>query len=442
MQKSTWQRSHSHPNGLQTPKPRPLPVSEVTKSKLGKFKYDVAHDSEQPQQDEGASTKTPQAGHTTTPIGRLNWRDLVEPSPNVEDEVVESPSDRIMWDSKRESAFAAGLSPMVGRKGKKRARSSSPVSSPATEKPGAPSVNVKKLAKALRSPHADPTLELWDRYSLTNNESPALAVGFTNPSLAQLVISSSPRPPKDGAPARSGSSLRRTMSAGIQSLKRRKIEKQLKPGSQGSRGQRDLEAASKSSLVSALLETVTSSMQDLSQGETPATCTAESPTPARRAAQPTVKLEASTNSTLDNMDYFDDDFDDAYDDDALMEMEKTVTSTALSQTPSKPARASPKTTVPKPEPKAPAKNLDEFDDLEEDAFDDDLLLADTSIPKPIEPKLEKREPVAVLADEFDDEFGDDIAEEFDIEAMEFAATQTTKKNSSNIATVCTSRNGI
>lgn len=328
MQKSTWQRSHSHPNGLQTPKPKPLPVSEVTKSKLNKFKYDAADKNGQPQQDEAASTKTPQAEHTTTPIGRLNWRDLVEPSPNVEDEVVESPNDRIMWDSKRESAFAAGLSPMVGRKGKKRARSSSPVSSPATEKPGAPSVNVKKLAKALRSPHADPTLELWDRYSLTNNESPASAVGFTNPSLAQLMVSSSPRPTKDGAPARSGSSLRRTMSAGIQSLKRRKIEKQLKPGSQGSRGQRDLEAASKSSLVSALLETVTSSMQDLSQGETPTKCTAESPSVGKkRAAPPTIQSEASTNSTLDNLDYFDDDFDD----DVFMEMEKTVTSTALSQ---------------------------------------------------------------------------------------------------------------
>lgn len=131
------------------------------------------------------------------------------------------------------------------------------------------------------------------------------------------------------------------------------------------------------------------------------------------------------------MDYFDDDFDD----DIFMEMEKSMNPN--SQTPSKAAPIS--ATVATSAKGFQSTDLDDLADIADDDFDDDVILAQAKNAAVSEKTskgatdMPKNEP-----DEFDDEFDDDIAADFDIEAMEFAATQTTKKNSSNIATVCTS----
>lgn len=316
------------------------------------------------------------------------------------------------------------------------------MSSPATDKPNAPAVNIRKLARALKSPHADPTLELWDRYSLAANDSPATAIGLTNPNLAQLMVSSSPRPPRDMTASRETSSLRRTVSCGVHVPKRRRIEKP-KLGSQGSWGQRDLEAASKSSLVSALLETVTSSMQDLSQ-EDMATPLAESPSPKKKnhTVSHTVKppnLPTEQAKPPENLDCFDDDFDD----DLFMEIEKNITATqevqAVQFPPRKPLQEQKQSAWLRPEilstnTKRPntVSTRDALGELKGDIFEDAESMTETAAPS----RAESQKP-SQPAKEFDEEFGDDFSDDLDYEAIEIAATQSTKKTTSSVVNVCT-----
>ncbi|EEU40478.1 uncharacterized protein NECHADRAFT_76779 [Fusarium vanettenii 77-13-4] len=388
IKRSPWQRSRSNP--VQTPKPR-APVSEVTKNKLNKFQYHPKPE------DEETKESAPQVQET--PATHLTWRDLLGPT-GTEDENT-SPNDRLLWDSRPDSLYLSALSPMMSRKGRKRARSSSPVSSPAPEK--TPSVNVKKLAQALKSPHADPTLELWDRYSLNSENAP----GLTNPTLAQLMVSSSPRPKPNEA------NLRRAISCGLNWPKRRRVERSTS-GSLNS--EKEMEA--KSSLVTALLDTVTSSINGNDQ----------SPSPKKRricatsTGSPRPKAPAS--------DYGDDDFDD-FDDDTIMQLEASINATQLDHQEEPELPPQPLETVKQDEPEdemadepenTPADKLDEFDDLDDDIFDDaeDLLTsveqAQTATP------VEHQNATPVDPDP-DDEFGDPFGGDFDFEAVELAATQ-------------------
>jgi DNA replication ATP-dependent helicase Dna2 len=379
LKRSPWQRSRSNP--VQTPKPR-APVSEVTKDKLNKFQYHPKPD------DEETKESVPQVQET--PATHLTWRDLLGPT-GTEDENNTSPNDRLLWDSRPDNLYLSALSPMMSRKGRKRARSSSPVSSPAPEK--TPSVNVKKLAQALKSPHADPTLELWDRYSL-NAEN---ASGLTNPTLAQLMVSSSPRPKPNEA------NLRRAISCGLNWPKRRRVERSTS-GSLNS--EKEMEA--KSSLVTALLDTVTSSINGNDQ----------SPSPKKRricatsTGSPRPKAPAS--------DYGDDDFDD-FDDDTIMQLEASINATQLDhkEEPELPPQLletekdEPEAENPADTPDTPDK-LDEFDDLDDDIFDDaeDLLTS-----------VEQAQTLTPVDPDPDDEFGDPFGGDFDFEAVELAATQ-------------------
>ncbi|KAF4984901.1 hypothetical protein FDECE_16992 [Fusarium decemcellulare] len=399
--RSPWQRSRSNPVH-QTPKPRPLqPVSDVTKNKLNKFQYQPRpNDSVDTENGPTASPGRAKDDSAVTPATRLTWRDLLEPTSGTEDETNTSPSDRLLWDNRQDNLYLSALSPMMSRKGRKRARSSSPVSSPAPEKANPPSVNVKKLAQALKSPHADPTLELWDRYSLnpeTNNP-----LGLANPALAQLMVSSSPRPTKPTTEA----NLRRAISCGLNWPKRRRVER----STSGSRlsGEREEIEASKSSLVTALLDTVTSSINGNDEARDPLM---ESPSPKKRRicatssgsprrlkpqvpAQPQVQEPASS-------DYGDDDFD-GFDDDTMMQLEASINATQLENV--------------QPTDQKESKTVDEFDDLDDDIFDEaeDLITTVDQVSQSNPPKLDP-DP--------DDEFGDAFGGDFDFEAVELAATQ-------------------
>lgn len=424
--RSPWQRSHSHPDGYHTPKPKPpIPPSEATKSKLNKFRYEVHADDKSPQDDNSANQpqSRPDLADLATPVTRLNWRDL-EPLANAEDTDKDvSPNDRILWDNKQSSSYGSGLSPMLGRKGRKRARSSSPTSSPAAEKPSAPAVNIKRLTKALRSPHPDPTLELWDRFSLAspaNQRTP-----MAHPALAQLMVSSSPQPSKHAVSQSGYINMRRAASCGLNWPKRRKLEK-AQSGSQLAKGQRDLEAASKSSLVSALLNTVTSSMQDDSSDD--ARQPIESPSSRKQKQVPIAASsayvpckasgkEASGNSS----DYGDDEFDD----DALMELELNTNSGPTTQeTPIKPRVSKPAAVV------SAKPTSDDFDDLDDELFDNEDLVRLSQQPVSTTEQI-KREAVqkksAAADGDFDDEFDDDFAEDIDFEAVELAATQSVQQ---------------
>lgn len=438
-QRSPWQRSRSHP--VHQSNPRPLqPVSDVTKNKLSKFQYkpaqndpskDATADEKEAADDDVIPSKDDDEKTATTPMNRLTWKDFMEPSGATEEETHISPNERIMWDSKPDTLYANALSPMLARRGRKRARSSSPISSPAADNPKTPAVNVKKLAQALKSPHADPTLELWDRYSLSKNETHTTPVGLANPALAQLMISSSPRPSKDSAGNHSSGNLRRAVSYGLNGPKRRKIEKTKSCGS-GSNSQREMEAASKSSLVTQLLDSVNSSIQEPSPEE-PKQLIPESPSPRKKRRSPlkdSTPCRAGIGSKAPDIlsDYGDEDFDD----DTFMELEASING-PRSVDPADPAKDGIEGGGSQAHIGRNAAVADEFGDFDDGDFDAANLTtvtrakpsADTG--QPVSPAAATISRADDVTDDFDDEFGDLDNGDIDFDAVELAATQSVKR---------------
>ncbi|OAQ73999.2 DNA replication helicase Dna2 [Pochonia chlamydosporia 170] len=432
--RSPWQRSHSHPAKLQAQRPRPLPpVSDVTKTKLSKFQYKPSNDDSTTSamgEASGTPTKTKDvpstgatvAGNAITPVTRLNWSDLPEPNAlPAENEVDISPNDKLLWNNQQDTLYAAALSPMMPRKGKKRARSSSPTSSPATDKGSFPAVNVDKLKTALRSPHADPTLELWDRYSLNGPEIMTTPKGAVNPVLAQLMVSSSPKPSKDTSGRRGDANLRRAISCGLNWPKRRKVERS-KSGSQSSSQQREMEAASKSSLVTALLDTVTSSINEPSPSRTQEQLM-QSPSPKKRKVSPEnaetpCRAKTTPQPSSSTSDYGDDDFDD----DTFMELEASMQVTSTTNSP-------PLNSIDKKEPdqRRPVQwqtdksmdLLEEFNGIENDG-EHGLAI---STPK----RQSTTFQTSKVQESPGDEFGDDLDVDIDFDAVELAATQSLRQ---------------
>ncbi|KAF4124374.1 DNA replication ATP-dependent helicase Dna2 [Geosmithia morbida] len=438
-QRSPWRRSRTHP-AKNEPDPRPLvPVSEVTKNKLSKFQYqkrEAENEEEENKKAEGGAVSAddqPSKGNgkevavTATPANRLTWRDFMAPATSVEEDTNVSPNERIMWDSKPDKLYANAFSPVMARKGRKRARSSSPISSPVggggvTNK--SPAVNVKKLAQALRSPHTDPTLELWDRYSLSKAGGQVTPVGLDNPALAQLIISSSPGPSKETTTADHENYLRRAVSQGLHGPKRRKIEK-TRSFTGAIDSQREMEAASKSSLVTHLLDSVNSSIQEpgtrdpIPQAD-PAELLTGSPSHKKRMREST----APSVQPQVPIDEFSDFGDDDFDDDTLLELEANI---------NEPSQGKESKTEENPKGKTAG---DSFDGLDDDVFADaDALVAEAQTEKsPREPSPRKAAPgpnrkmpiqAAISApggDDFDDEFGDLDDDDIDFDAVELAAT--------------------
>ncbi|KAL7946092.1 DNA replication factor Dna2 domain-containing protein [Trichoderma barbatum] len=462
-QRSPWQRSLSHPNNLQAPNSKNLiPISDVTKKKLNKFLYQDSKDGSAANQGvdgrgNGAATSTSNTetpsnlrmiGNSATPVTRLSWSDLLEPCSQVEEDTNASPSEKLLWNNKQDPNAFATISPMMNRKGRKRARSSSPISSPPNERITTPTVNVKKLAKALKLPHPDPTLELWDRYSLNGPEGQSIAAGVANPILAHLMVSSSPRPSKNQAAQVDQENLRRAASCGFWP-KRRRVEKS-KSGSQSSTGQRELEAASKSSLVTALLDSVTSSMHDENADEDADIGAMDSPSLKKRPTAPQKSNTPSRNSrrrmpSPTVSDYGD---DDDLDDEFLM-LEETLQLSQASQAIRASQVAEPATTVggntqraeKEEKPRLQRKPaVDEFDDLDDDIFDgaDDLLVdMETKTPVPLKrmtlkaKKISPKKKTPKKQVDLDDEFDDDAFDgDVDFEAVEYAATQAVQQRNS------------
>lgn len=415
----------SHP----TPRSRPLqPISEATKSKLNAFQY---HPQDEPDdaltEDEKTAkgeserrTKSHTADNVShTPTAKLSWQELLEPGLSTDDDTNTSPNERLLWDNRQDPHYLAALSPMLSRRGKKRARSSSPASSPAAEHPQTPSVNVQKLAQALKTPHADPTLELWDRYSFTETESTSASKGIANPALAQLMVSSSPRPAKDVTPTPQNGDLRRAVSAGLNWPKRRKIEKSRSAG-QVTDSQRELEAASKSSMVTALLNTVSSSIHD------PSPCRtnkyhAESPLqrtkPVETPAPPLTKQPISPRVDKASSDYGDDEFDD----DAFMELE---TSLSMPVQTSRTDSSNHKSVAPGDKRPSPSYG-NELDDLDDELFDE--ADANAIVAAASQAPQQGSKATAPINISPDDEFEDDFDADIDFDAVELAATQSFKK---------------
>lgn len=410
---------------------------------MNKFQYHpLPEDSTKSTENDGPSIE-----NAVTPVTRLTWRDLLEPHTVTEDELQASPNDALLWDDNRNDAhYLSALSPMLARKGRKRARSSSPVSSPAADKTMTPAVNVRKLAQALKSPHPDPTLELWDRYSLNGPENSNAPLGISNPALAQLMVSSSPRSSK-GLNGQGESSLRRAVSCGFSWPKRRKLDKSSL-GARGSGDIRTMEAAAKSSLVTQLLDTVTSSFHGQSESDD-ADRTAESPSLKKRRISPPntgspCRKKSAKPLLLPSSDYGDDEFDE-FDDDTLLELEASINATQVEPT-INPSKEQDTLEPSKQGNQSNPIQLDEFEDLDDEIFDGaETLIAEvesqhisqapaqTPTPKP------RARPTAKVDNgpgDFDDDFGDAFGGDFDFEAVELAATQAVQQSNTKSAEVC------
>ncbi|KAI0129450.1 hypothetical protein BJ170DRAFT_616318 [Xylariales sp. AK1849] len=484
-----WQRSKSHSavnttRGVTAPK-RPLePVSESSKNKLRAFQFqnptEAVDDDDGFNQDpkKQAMTSTLDTDHATeekaavTPISRLAWQDLIGMPEVKEQEEDISPNERISWETKRNSQ-SLGLSPMMPRKrGKKRARSSSPVSSPATNsKAATPVVDVKQLNQALKASHADPALELWDRFSLSGSTT-VTPLGAANPALAQIMVSSSPQPSRAlmgakkaaGTPSESG--LRRAISCGTNWPKRRRVDRTETVTLPTIMQDDSPSSGSKSSMVNALLESVNGEINRSKAIQTRHDAL-RSPSPKKNRQRPEVHCQSprrrspppklpplsdcpsknvatekeracvSRSPKEDSSDYGDDDLDD----DILMVLDASLgpTDEDESSTPVPPDTGPvPACTIAPPAEK-PASDDDEFGDLDDDIFAAaEDLMADIESTGPSNVQSggrsgqasvgqQRSESVGPKQAAGDDAYEDDFGVDFDFEAAEIAATQSAKQ---------------
>ncbi|SPO05039.1 related to DNA helicase [Cephalotrichum gorgonifer] len=501
-----WQRSYSTPVRPKLDR-TPSTISSATRKKLEKLKFKPKTPKPQPEatiagesdkenvateagpvaatavEKEDAAradwTKLPSA----TPVSKQDWLRPGESGGRAEeDDRNVSPDDRLMWaamQDDRESAYPHLLGLARRKKGRKRARSSSPTSSP-MGKANSPVINIKKLAQALKSPHPDPTLDLWDRYTLgVVGESDAQDTSGLG--LNGLFPTSSPRPAVGnlGVTPQKESALRKAVaSTRLHFNKRRKIEVE-----EDAPTETRVRVPSKHSLVTSLLDSVTSSMQEPQGSQEPSPLSkkensghvrqrlpAESPSPKKRkgssppSSPPRPKgLEAAPEvaniSGLGESDYEDDDFDD----DTFMAIDAQIgsapvmscggargattaaqpTADAVKPPEQRRSRQSPrksprKTSYPPHKAISPAQVVPSEDDygLDDDDLDDDTLmeLADqvvpmnSSVPRPLDSTRNNLPTTKVQAttaeptiedDLLDDDFGDDA----DWDAVELAATQ-------------------
>ncbi|KAI1374385.1 hypothetical protein F4677DRAFT_425925 [Hypoxylon crocopeplum] len=485
-------RSHSavtHSTTTRNPAPKPLyPISEVTKNKLNAFKRSSpvktssqvasieeppnnARDSsiqvekENDKQCLGKSTPLPASKeskstntsmNTATPVSRLAWQDLIGLNEAKEEEEDASPNERISWDT-REDPHILKLSPvMPRRRGKKRARSSSPVSSPASNSESrTAAINVEKLSRALKSSHTDPALELWDRFSSGGSTS-VTPLGAMNSALAQIMVSSSPRSSKTAGE----SGLRRAISCGEHWPKRRRVERTEAMRPMEVTAEESPSGHSKSSMVNALLKSVTGEInrskaiqarQDALKSPSPRKRCSQSmvqangsptrrkspsvPTPPLFTDKPVPSMEQTRPQTSvgDMSDYGDDDFDD----DTLMELDASICQPHTERV-QEDLAAPPAETGQIPDQQRSSRESisfdDEFADMDDDIFAAaaENLMTQVDLGTQSEGKTDTLPELAVTtqkngtaaADLAEDVYGDDFGGDFDFEAAEIAATQS------------------
>jgi DNA replication ATP-dependent helicase Dna2 len=450
-------------------------VSESTKNKLQAFQFappqskldKIPEPAKAGKENETAAPlpkATPRApnavGNAVTPVARLAWQDLLGvPEADKMEEDDTSPSERIMWRPDPKAAPNTSGSPVLSRKvRKRRARSSSPVSSPATSR--TPGANPKLRAPGLQTPHADPALELWDRGT----------TGVMNPLLARMMVSSSPRPPKADSSPGTERSLRKSVSCGSNWPKRRRIERLDVEHTAVS--QDNERPTTKSSLVSALLQTVDGEIRksntpvEEEEEQTSSPSRRRSPRKSRTDPQPIVRpspiqeapepnisepmrsSSATIHEPADNgiqqtttqapSDYGVDDFgDDDFDEDTLMELDAIVNQPGHADTSLVAAEEPPPAVAAPCASKAVVDDeFDEFGDLDDDLFDgaEDLVVEVESkfaSQAAIQGKQQNALPQTNMGEEEDDPYGlgDDFGDDLDFEAIELAATQSASRAS-------------
>ncbi|KAI0142721.1 hypothetical protein GGR57DRAFT_382752 [Xylariaceae sp. FL1272] len=504
-----WHKSKSHSaaahHHAQAAPSRPLePVSEATKNKLNAFNFrpnpnpqkssdpfklsskdskdvrDIVKKDEKLQESkqearDSALLPLPSTG-ASTPTSRLVWQDLIGGSETKVEEDDTSPHDKIQWNTKQQPKY--GMSPMPRRRGNKRARSSSPASSPApSSKATAPAVNVKSLSRALKSPRADPAIELWDRFSLSGSAAATTPLGTTNPALAQIMMSSSPQPSRIQNSAHGEGGLRRAISCGTHWPKRRRVDRGVMdmPPREHSTIDESPNGNSKSSMVNALLK-MKSVADDADHSKAVQTRrdALKSPSPrkkqqdraVRHLGSPEPRIAHSGSETValpettaigigtaagDLMEISSDYGDDDFDDDTLLSLDVDIEPAPSKQVP---LPLPPKHTTVKTEDRVLlAQPLSTSDDEFGDGVDDDLLAVAEGLVSQIDSAYDRKQDTATKIitptkpgvasiqreeyeqDLYDDDFGDDFGGDFDFEAAEIAATQSARQTNGTVPLV-------
>lgn len=377
---------------------------------------------------EGMTSDKIKNNFPSTPAARLELPDLI----GMEDvhRFVQdiSPEDRIEWD-RRSSSSSIGTRKIKRR----RARSSSPISSPSHPNPHHRELQV------------DPGSELWGRYSL-DQSTIVPPEGSKAPVLARLMQTSSPQPTSTSTTPRSPRSavgFRRTNSCGTQFPKRRRLK-----GSHGDDSDVFTETASVGpSHLSVFIERVQEGLVLPAQSENGSSPTdksmlSSSTQDTKSPGKVNYTTPSPNQSRSGDSDYGD--FDDVdMDESTLLSGLTTVSEYPVASTTNLsqhglnaiPETSQPPTIVVSepPGPQNVPANEDEFDD-----FDDELFAADlegivaqfdngqaVELAPPIS-RAEKSKPQATVLGETesDDEFGDGGLDDLDFEKAEASATQS------------------
>lgn len=165
---------------------------------------------------------------TTPGASRLALSDLVGMKDIKSEEKKISPDERILWHHDASAMHSSDSTYGALRRVQKRARSSSPTSSPVhTAK--RPSVkgeafDLQRLNQCLKTPQTDPSADLWGRYNLSGNKGTPMTPQL--PALAHIMYASSPQGSKEVVPKSEETlrkSLVRSSTCGTEWPKRRKV---------------------------------------------------------------------------------------------------------------------------------------------------------------------------------------------------------------------------
>jgi hypothetical protein len=397
----------------------------------------------------------------STPAGRLALTDLIGMG-DVKRAVQDiSPEDRIEWDV---------MSSNPGKtRARKRARSSSPLTSP----PGQLAAFISSKAQV------DPGSEIWGRYSLNGSNAPTPQASV--PALAYIMCTSSPQTSKESTTPRSGGGFRRANSCGNQFPKRRRV---------GGTENDDVFTESVSigpSKLSVLLERVQEgltrpiqhkesphiSRRDATSSKLPAKRRYEDfeditpieqdrmeevmaapnlPPPVSETKMPASKQQPQIRSNSSDYGEFDDDDLDASLLDVFLSQPEPVCDTnhgsAAARLPPDPppqplastGRNSQLCPAVKGSKSSNSSTLkDEFDDSDEDMFAADLedIVAkfDTQNSASGNALPASKEIQGISKADSDDEFGDGGLDEEDFEAAEVAATQSIQQTANGLLPV-------
>lgn len=147
----------------------------------------------------------------STPSGKLALPDLIEMGDVKRTVQNISPDERVLWNDGKDGMLPTITPLTTGARPRKRARSSSPISSSPAQ------TSNQFISKAdLLNQQVDPGSELWGRYSLNGSKA------STPSTLVHILHASSPQPAKENIAQRPTSGFRRAISCGNQFPKRRK----------------------------------------------------------------------------------------------------------------------------------------------------------------------------------------------------------------------------